>query len=53
MQQQLKSLLGMRLGRDGQDSEKERGERMLKIREKINALDSRSEELTRQLEGLP
>ncbi|EFO63049.1 Hypothetical protein GLP15_4070 [Giardia lamblia P15] len=52
MQQQLKSLLGMRLGRDGQDSEKERGERMLKIREKINALDARSEELTQQLENL-
>lgn len=52
MQQQLKSLLGMRLGKDGQDSEKERGERMLKIREKINAIDARSEELTRQLEEL-
>lgn len=52
MQQQLKSLLGMRLGKDGQNSEKERGERMLKIREKIHEIDARSDELTRQLEGL-
>lgn len=52
MQQQLKSLLGMRIGKDRQSSEKERGERMLKIREKINAIDSRNDELTRQLEEL-